>query len=449
MSATTATATAPREGALQRILKKPITATFIAIALGFVVAAVLLTAAGYDAGASFSALFEGVLSKPKYISNTIIKAAPIILTGISVAFAFKTGMFNIGAEGQYVAGTICAVLVGSTLDLPMVLQIPVVVLAGVLGGAIIGSITGFLKARFGIHEVITAIMLNWTMLYLNNFVVNSAMFHRPSSTSSIPVNPSSYTMILPEWKLSDVGLDQLRQVPWLFDFLVKSDVNIAFVVAILVAVAIWFVLYRSKLGFELRAVGFNRDAAEFAGMPVERNTVLAMAIAGGISGLAGALMITGVAPHCISTLAGFENYGFNGFSVALIAGSSPIGCIFAGLLFGGLLYGGTSVQMAVGAPTDIINIMIGTIVFFVALARVVTLLADHLEKRRVEKAVAGCAAAANTDASEVAGEAAPQLDADAGAAQALDTEDATGPTVEPAADTEPASTATEQEATHA
>ena len=377
---------APQESLLQRILKKPITATFIAIFLGFVVAAILLAAAGYDPIASFTALFEGVFSKPKYISNTIIKAAPIILTGISVAFAFKTGMFNIGAEGQYVAGTVCAVIVGSTLDLPMFLQIPVVVLAGVAGGALIGAITGFLKARFGIHEVITAIMLNWTMLYLNNFVVNSAMFHRPSSTSSIPVNDSSFTMILPEWKLSDQGLETLRNVPWLYDFLVKSDVNIAFLVAVAVAILIWFVLYRSKLGFELRAVGFNRDAAEFAGMPVERNTVLAMTIAGGISGLAGALMITGIAPHCISTLAGFENYGFNGFSVALIAGSSPIGCIFAGLLFGGLLYGGTSVQMAVGAPTDIINIMIGTIVFFVALARVVTLLAKHLEKRAAEKA---------------------------------------------------------------
>ncbi|MDO4436380.1 MAG: ABC transporter permease [Coriobacteriaceae bacterium] len=377
---------ASQDSLLQRILKKPITATFIAIFLGFVVAAILLAAAGYDPIASFTALFEGVFSKPKYISNTIIKAAPIILTGISVAFAFKTGMFNIGAEGQYVAGTVCAVIVGSTLDLPMFLQIPAVVLAGVAGGALIGSITGFLKARFGIHEVITAIMLNWTMLYLNNFVVNSAMFHRPSSTSSIPVNDSSFTMILPEWKLSDQGLETLRNVPWLYDFLVKSDVNIAFLVAILVAILIWFVLYRSKLGFELRAVGFNRDAAEFAGMPVERNTVLAMTIAGGISGLAGALMITGIAPHCISTLAGFENYGFNGFSVALIAGSSPIGCIFAGLLFGGLLYGGTSVQMAVGAPTDIINIMIGTIVFFVALARVVTLIAQHLEKRSAEKA---------------------------------------------------------------
>ena len=396
--ASTATAGAahtakPQESLLQRILKRPITATFIAIALGFAVAAVLLAVAGYDPVASFAALFEGVFSKPKYISNTIIKASPIILTGISVAFAFKTGMFNIGAEGQYVAGAVCAVLVGSTLDLPMVLQVPVVILAGIAGGAAIGALT----ARFGIHEVITAIMLNWTMLYLNNFVVNSEMFHRPSSTSSIPVNPSSYTMILPEWKLSDQGLETLRNVPWLYDFLVKADVNIAFIVAILVAIAIWFVLYRSKLGFELRAVGFNRDAAEFAGMPVERNTVLAMVIAGGISGLAGALMITGIQPHCISTLAAFENYGFNGFSVALIAGSSPIGCIFAGLLFGGLLYGGTSVQMAVGAPTDIINIMIGTIVFFVALARVVTLIAERLEKRSAERAQI---AAATSDAQE-------------------------------------------------
>ena len=378
----------PQESLLQLVLKKPITATFIAIALGFLVAAVLLAVAGYDPGASFAALFEGVFAKPKYISNTIIKAAPIILTGISVAFAFKTGMFNIGAEGQYLAGTVCAVLVGAKLNLPMPLQIPVVVLAGVAGGALIGAITGFLKSKFGIHEVITAIMLNWTMLYLNNFVVNSEWYHKPSSTSSFPVNDSSFTMILPQWKLSDQGLETLRGVPWLYDFLVKTDVNIAFLAAIAVAIIIWFVLYRSKLGFELRAVGFNRDAAEFAGINVARNTLLAMTIAGAISGLAGALMITGIAPHSISTLASFENYGFNGFSVALIAGSSPIGCIFAGLLFGGLLYGGQSVQIAVGAPTDIINIMIGTIVFFVALARVVTLIANHLEKRATEKEAA-------------------------------------------------------------
>ena len=369
---------------LQKILKKPITATFIAIACGFIVAAILLAVAGYAPGASFAALFHGVFSKPKYISNTLIKAAPIILTGISVAFAFKTGLFNIGAEGQYIAGTVFAVLVGAKLNLPAPIQIPIVVLAGVAGGALIGAITGALKAKFGIHEVISSIMLNWIMLYVNDFVVASSAYHRANSTSSIMVHASSFTMILPQWKLSDQGLATLQNIPWLYDFLVKTDVNIAIVAAVLVAIIIWFVLYRSKLGFELRAVGFNRDAAEFAGIKVERNTVLAMTIAGAISGLAGALIITGIQPHCLSQLAAFENYGFNGFSVALLAASSPLGCIPAGLLFGGLLYGGQSVQLTVGAPTEIINIMIGTIVFFVAIARVVSLLADKLEKKKVE-----------------------------------------------------------------
>ena len=390
--------------AVIKLLRKPLTGTFAAIILGFVVAAILLAAAGFDPAASFTALFQGVFSRPRYISNTIVRAAPIILTGISVAFAFKTGMFNIGAEGQYLAGTVCAVMVGSQLNLPAPIQIPIVILAGVAGGAVIGAITGALKAKFGIHEVITAIMLNWTMLYLNNYVVSTELYHEPNSTSSFPVNPSSFTTILGEWKVSDEGLDVLSNIPWLQDFLVRPDVNIAFLVAIVVAIAIWFLLYRSKFGYELRAVGFNRDAAEFAGMNVARNTLLAMMISGAISGLAGALVITGMEPHSLTTLAAFENYGFNGFSVALIASSSPVGCIFAGLLFGGLIYGGQNVQLMVGAPTEIINIMIGTIVFFVALARVVPLIADKLEARR-EHAEAKAVSTPGNDGAQTGGEA--------------------------------------------
>lgn len=369
-----------------KILKKPIASTLIAVFFGFIVAAIVLAIAGYSPWQSFGALFHGIFARPKYISNVIIKSTPIILTGLSVAFAFKTGLFNIGAEGQYIAGALAAVCVGVKIDLAPILQIPIVVLAGVLGGTLFGWIVGILKAKFGIHEVITSIMLNWIGLYLSNFVVSSSAYHMPNSTSTYPVNKSSFTMLLPNWKTSEAGMAWLKQHPWLYEVMVKTDVNSGFLVAVLMAALVWFLLYRSTKGYELRAVGFNRDAAEFAGINVNKNITEAMVIAGALAGLAGALTITGTAPHKISTLAAFENNGFNGLSVALIAGSSPVGCIFAGLLFGGLLYGGQSIQQDVGAPTEIINIMIGTVVFFVALTRVVPILAEKLEKRGADHA---------------------------------------------------------------
>ena len=167
--------------------------------------------------------------------------------------------------------------------------------------------------------------------------------------------------------------------------MIKTDVNIGIIVAIIMAIVVWVLLYKSSKGYELRAVGLNKDAAEFAGINVNKNMIQAMLIAGALCGLAGALAITGTSPHKLSTMAAFENNGFNGLSVALIAGSSPIGCIFAGLLFGGLLYGGQSVQSAIGAPSEIINIMIGTIVFFVALTKMVPVLAYRLLKRGEKK----------------------------------------------------------------
>lgn len=369
-----------------KLLRKPITSAVIAVLFGFLVASVVLLAAGYNPAEAFGALFNGVFSKPKYISNVIIKAAPITLTAISVAFAYKAGLFNIGAEGQYIVGAIAATLVGYLLHLPAILQVPLVILSGMAAGALYGGIIGLLKARFGIHEVLTSIMLNWVALYLSNFVVQSKTFHQPNSTATYPVQQSSYTMLLPNWKLSEEGLAFLRQHKWLSEILLKTDVNFGILAAVAAALLIWFLLYRSVKGFEFRAVGSNHAAAELSGIPVKRNMVQAMLIAGALSGLAAALVITGTNPHRISTLAAFENNGFNGLSVAFIAGSSPIGCIFAGLLFGGLLYGGQSIQAEVGAPTEVINIMIGTIVFFVALTRMVPALADRLERRGIRHA---------------------------------------------------------------
>lgn len=364
-----------------KILKKPITSTIIAILCGFIVASVILAFAGYNPFETIAVMFRGIFARPKSITNVVIKATPIILTGLSVAFAFKTGLFNIGAEGQYVAGTVAATVVGISLNLPAAIQIPVVILSGVAAGAILGGLVGFLKAKFGIHEVITSIMFNWICFYLQNYVANSVMFHKPNTTGTFPINNSGYTVVLNNWKTSKEGIRTLKDNKILSEILLKTDLNYGIIIAVVMAILVSVLLYKTTKGFELRSVGFNPNASQCAGINVRKNILQSMLIAGAISGLAGALTITGMAPHNISTISVFENNGFNGLSVALIAGSSPIGCVFAGLLFSGLIFGGQSVQSEIGAPSEIINIMIGTIVFFVSLTTIVPVLADRLAKR--------------------------------------------------------------------
>lgn len=372
--------------ALTKIMRKPITSAIVAILFGFFIATIVLASAGYDPIEAFSALVDGMIGKPKYIANVIIKATPLLFTGVAVAFAFRVGLFNIGAEGQYVFGTVFATMVGILLDLPPVLEIPVVLLSGMLAGAAAGALIGWLKAKFGIHEVITSIMFNWISLYFSNFVVNSEVFHKTNSTKSLPINPSGHTMLFTDMKSTPEGLAALKDIPVVGDAIARTDANIGIIVAIVAAIFIGWLLMRTKVGYEMRAVGFNRDAAQFTGINVKRNLVLCMAISGALCGVAGALNITGLNPHSISVLAAFENYGFNGLSVAFIAGCSPVGCIPASLLFAGLLYGGQSVQQVVGAPSEIISIIIGTIVFFMALGGVIPMLAEYLDRRRAKQA---------------------------------------------------------------
>lgn len=366
---------------MAKILKKPITSTIIVIICGFFVAGIVLAVTGYSPVASISALFRGIFGRPKYISNVIIKSTPLILTGLSAAFAFKAGLFNIGAEGQYIMGTIAAVVVGVSVDLPMVLQIPLVLLSATIAGALWGALSGWLKARFGIHEVITTIMLNWVALYLSNYIANNGIFHKPETNGTYLPNASSFIMILPEWKKSDAGIAYLKKHPVLLDILLKTDVNVGILLAVLVCILCWFILKHTTSGYEVRAVGMNEHASRASGISVSKNLILSMLVSGAVAGLAGAIVITGNSPHCINIMSVSDGTGFNGLSVALIANSSPIGCIFAGLLFGGLLYGGQTIQSEVGAPSEIISIMMGTIVFFIALTKIVPVLVQKLEKR--------------------------------------------------------------------
>lgn len=367
-----------------KILKKPIVSTIIAIFSGFVVASIILAIAGFNPFEAMSAMFQGVFERPKSITNVIIKATPIILTGISVAFAFKTGLFNIGAEGQYIAGTIAATIVGISLDLPAFLQIPIVILSGMVAGAIFGGLVGFLKAKFGIHEVITSIMFNWIAFYLQNYIVSLKVFHKDKTSGTYPINENGWILVFNK-NAKEALRSSLKKNSALSEVILRTDINYGIIIAVIVAILVSILLYKTTKGFELRAVGFNPNASQCAGINVKRNILQSMIIAGAISGLAGALMISGMAPHNISTINVFENNGFNGLSVALIAGSSPIGCIFAGLLFSGLIFGGQSIQSKIGAPLEIINIMIGTIVFFVALTTIVPVISDKLAKRRAER----------------------------------------------------------------
>lgn len=362
---------------LQNALRKPLTGVLLSIAFGLLAGAVVLVIGGYDPIAAYGALLNGIFSKPRYLVQVVIRATPLILTGLSVAFAFRTGLFNIGAEGQFIMGSVFAVLVGTQLSLPPVLHFLACALAGMLAAAAWGGVSGFLKARFGIHEVITCIMLNWIALYFNNFMVSQSWLKKPGTEASFEVAPTAWSMILGEWKTSEEGIAYLSQHPELKDVLLRTDVNYGILIAILTAVAVWFILNRTVLGYELRAVGFNRDAAEFAGVDIKRRMVLSMAISGSLAGLAGALQITGIGLHRINVLAMHEGFGFDGISVALIAGSAPLGCILSGLLFGALKYGSASIQSVVKAPSEVINIVIGTIIFCVAMSTVFPMLADR------------------------------------------------------------------------
>ena len=375
------------ESLRKKFFSHPFVLTIIAIILGFAVASIILLLAGYPPKESIETLVQSMIGRPKDISSVIIRSTPIIFTGLGVAFAIKTGLFNIGAEGQYIMGCVVATMVGSMLDFPKPVAVLMVVISAMVVSALYAGFVGFLKAQFGIHEVITSIMLNWIALYFSNWICGLDFFHKPGTIGMYPVNECTYTMVLPAWKQTEAGQAFLAQHPFLQETLGRTDVNIGFIVVVIAALFISHLLTRKRKGFELRAVGQNIHAARFAGINVGRSIVHAMMISGALCGLGAAFYVTGQSPHTVATLSAFENVGFNGLSVAFIAFSSPIGCIFAGLLFGGLLYGGAGLQSKIGAPTEIINIVIGVIVFFCALSYLIPRFVERRDAARESRRI--------------------------------------------------------------
>jgi simple sugar transport system permease protein len=303
--------------------------------------------ASWDAiTAAYGALFSGALGSASAVSETIVAATPLILAGLGVALGFRAGLFNIGAEGQVIAGGLAAGFVGFWLHgLPVVVHLPLAVLVGLAAGAAWGFIPGILKARTGAHEVITTIMLNYVAAYLALYLLSTSVFRRPGRTDPIsePVEVSA--------RLPHLAGQSLR-------------LHAGILVALLGAVAVAWLLGRSTWGFELRVAGANPSAAQTAGISVARATVLAMVLSGGLAGLAGANQVLGVQ----YTLApGFSGgIGFEAITVALLGRANPFGVVVAALLFGALRAGGLQMQAVTGTPIDIVLVIQSLIVIFVA-----------------------------------------------------------------------------------
>ena len=345
--------------------------TVLAIVLGIIIGSIILIVSGTNPIEAYKVIFFGAFGKPKYISWTIVKAVPLILTGLSVAFAFNTGLFNIGAEGQYIVGSIGALVVGLLLDLPPVLHGLVALLAGALCGYIWGALVGILKAKFQVNEVISSIMMNWIAFYLSNYLLSFPLLRNIESDNSYPIKKSASIKILGSWKASEAGKAVLANNKFLRDIL-NPPVNFGIIIAIVAAIVIWYILKKTTLGYELRAVGFNQKAAEYGGISINKSIVTSMGIAGILAGLAGAITVLGVSGN-IGIMAGQEGYGFDGMAVALIAGNNPLGTIPAALLYAGLTYGGGKLT-TIGTYSEVVNIIVGIMILFIAMPKLLDMI---------------------------------------------------------------------------
>lgn len=334
------------------ILNSNVLYTIIAIIIGFVIGAIFLLVAGISPAVAYGKLFSSVFSKPKYLIWTLIYASPIIFTGLSVAFSFRTGVFNIGAEGQYIVGSLAACVVGILVDVPAVIHIPLCIIAAMAAGCLWSIIVGILKVKRGIHEVLSFIMFNWIAFYLSNYVVNLKIIHKEGGGEATKDVLDSARLLFP------------KDIRKLLDC---SASNAGFILAVVAAIIIWIIIEKTTLGFKLKAVGFNPNAATYAGINANRSILTALGISGALSGLGGAVQILGMGGR-LSQLAAQEGFGFEGISVALIGGSNPIGVIFSGLFYGAMKYGGSKLTM-VKAPSEVINIIMGCVIIFIAISQ--------------------------------------------------------------------------------
>ncbi len=332
----------------------------LAAVLGLVAGAMVMLIGGYDPFTGYSALLDGMIGSPKAIGETIRAMTPLILAGIAVAFAFKAGLFNIGVEGQLLVGWMASVWVGYAMDLPKFIHLPVAIIVAALAGAVWGWIPGFLKARYKVHEVIVTIMMNYIALNGTSWVIKSFLYAGNEKSFDIKATASLAS-------------------PFLSLITGNSRLHYGIIIAIIAAIIMWFFLNKTTRGYEIRAVGFNQNASEYAGMNVKKNIMLAMAISGAFAGLAGAMEGLGTFQN-MSSLSAFTGTGFDGIAVALLGAGHPIGIILAAALFGGLNTAAPAMNFVADVPAELVKIVIAFIIFFVAASYLIRLFLGRFVK---------------------------------------------------------------------
>lgn len=322
-------------------LLSPIISIFIALAIG----AVIILFLGGNVPLAMSSLFKGSFGSFRNLGQSLIASTPILFTGLSFAVAYRAGIFNIGAEGQFYMGAIAGAVVGLFFpNIPPSLKILIILLSGAILGALWGFIPGILKVKLELHEVIVVIMLNKIAIGLTNYFVSGKGPFRFGS--SLPATPF----------ISDNG----RLTP----IFKNSPLNMGFIIGILIAIIIFVIMWKTVIGFRLRAVGFNKHAAEFAAINTGKSTIVAFMISGGIAGIGGAMEICSVYGRFY---AGFSpGYGFEGIPVSLLAANHPIGIIFTSILFGALKTGALRMQIIAGTNADLVKVIQGLVIFLIA-----------------------------------------------------------------------------------
>ena len=348
--------TAPQKMVLDwlRTLWQAVNVPLVAVLLALLIGALLLTLSGFSPWQAYRQLYLGAFGDAVAWQRTLEKATPLIFSGLAVAFAFKAGLFNIGAQGQLVFGALVSAVVGFSLTgLPTIIHVPLAIFAGGLAGALYGAIPGALKTYTGAHEVITTIMLNYIALNITDYLANGP-FKDPTPGNVVARTPR----VLESARIGSLG--QLVGAPDSF----LGSIPVGFLLAAAVAAVTWWLLWKTTLGYEIRTVGQNADAAKYAGMKVARTVVLTMVLSGFLAGMGGAVETQGVVGRFQP---GFNvGLGFDGITIALLGKTSPIGVIPAAILVGAMRAGATNMQFRAGVDSDVIDVIQAIILFFVA-----------------------------------------------------------------------------------